>query len=385
MRQASFPTPRHGALAGFLAMVLIAPLLSSPAEAQGRGQGGGGTPQLIETDTVRLETVAETTAVIGRIVPLRGGDVSARISGPVDAVFVEVGDRVRRGDRLVLIVDDRLKWDREEKAAELREFKARGDTARTRLALASQELQRMVDLQASAAFSRARFDDKQLEVARLRTEIAESDARIERAEAALAQTETRLRNTVIEAPYDGIITRRHTETGAFLREGDRVVSMVSATEFEVEANIAATRLRDLAEGDRVSFDLGDGHRHEALIRAIIPEEDQRTRTWTVRFTPRFTHDVPMLAANQATTIHVPLGTRRQVLTMAKDALITSRGSPMVFVVLEDRARARNVQIGQGIGDRFEILAGLAEGEVVVTLGNETLQDGRRVTTGNPAL
>jgi multidrug efflux pump subunit AcrA (membrane-fusion protein) len=73
-----------------------------------------------------------------------------------------------------------------------------------------------------------------------------------------------------------------------------------------------------------------------------------------------------------------------VLSAHKDALINSRGVPTVFVVEDGRAYARKVTIGEGVGNRFEILSGLKEGDVVVTRGNERLKDGKRVKIRKPA-
>jgi multidrug efflux pump subunit AcrA (membrane-fusion protein) len=85
-----------------------------------------------------------------------------------------------------------------------------------------------------------------------------------------------------------------------------------------------------------------------------------------------------MAANQSVTLELPIGEGRNVLSMHKDALVSSRGQPTVYVVEGGRAHARTVKLGEAVGVRFEVLEGLKEGDKVVIRGNERLRDGRRV-------
>lgn len=340
---------------------------------------------LVHVDRVRTEPLIQTMPVVGRLVAVRSGVVAARLDAPVAEMKVDVGDTVEKGAVLALLVDDRLKWDREEKAAEVAEARARVATAEARLALARQELDRLENLRASAAFSKARFEDKRLEVARYGTELAEAKATVERTRAALELAETQLRYTRIRAPYAGTITRRHTEAGAFIKEGQPVYTMISDRDLEIEADVPATRVVGLAPGTEVAFELGDGNTYEAAVRAVVPEEDPRTRTRMVRFTPRFPERPAGIAANQSVTLRLPVSKPRMVLSVHKDALTSSRGIPTVFVVEDGRAHARAIRIGEGVGTRFEVLAGLEAGDLVVIRGNERLRDGRRVRINGTAL
>lgn len=351
----------------------------------GEDEGGGGSGRkrrsgtIVDTDAVRVVPLSQTVPLIGRLVAVRSGMVAARIDAPVAQMKVDVGTRVKEGEVIAVLADDRLKWDREQKAAELAAAVAAVDTVKARLSLAEQELRRFADLKSSAAFPRARYEDKNLEVARLRTEIIEAKANVKKARANLELAETELSFTRITAPYDGTITRRHTEMGAFIKEGQAVFSMVSDHNVEIEVDVPASRVASLAPGVTAEFQLGrSGERYTAELRAIVPEEDLRTRTRTVRFTPKFNARPAALAANQSATVHLPIGQGRNVLSVHKDALVSVGGKPTVYVVVDGRARARIVKIGEATGSRFEVLEGLQDGDQTVVRGNERLRDGRRV-------
>lgn len=356
----------------------------APAARSGGGKKKGKRRRrsrrtLVHVDKVRMEPLRQTMPVIGRIVSVRSGVVAARIDAPVGEVKVDVGDQVKKGDILATLVDDRFKWDRAEKAAEVNQANAKISTAKARLALARQELKRISDLRTSAAYSKARFQDKELEVTRYVAELGEARAALVRAQASLKMAETDLRYTAIRAPYDGVITQRHTEAGAFVKEGAAIITMVSHKDIEIEADVPSHRISGLSPGTKVTFELTRGTVIPAHVRAVVPEENLRTRTRLVRFKPDFKVRPEALAANQSATVYLPIGKERNVLSVHKDALVSSRGQPTVFVVEEGRAQARQIKIGEGVGGRFEVLSGVKEGELVVVRGNETLKDGRRVS------
>lgn len=377
---------------GIVAAVFRAGTPPSSADVQVAQNSGQGTENaedgdkkkkkrrtLVDVDQVRIVPMVQTLPLAGRLVAIRAGVVASRIDAPVAEMRVDIGDSVSKGDVLATLVNDRLKWDREQKAAELAAAQAAVAIGKARLALAEQELKRFQELETSAAFSKARFEDKRLEVARLRTEIVEAQARVEKAQAVLKLAETELAYTRILAPYDGTITRRHTEIGAFAKEGEAVYAMVSDHDLEVEVDVPAGRIGALQAGTVAEFQLGsDGKRFEAEVRAIVPEEDSRTRTRTVRFRPKFDVRPATVAANQSATVHLPLGAGRKLLSVHKDAIIMAQGVPTAFVVEDDRARARTVSLGESVGQRFEVKDGLKEGDIVVTRGNERLRDGERV-------
>ena len=87
-------------LAGTLAMLLpILFALSSAASAQEEGAAEA-PAQFVRVDPVSLEPLSQSVPVIGRLVATRAGEVAARVAGAVEAFFVEVGDRVAKGDAL---------------------------------------------------------------------------------------------------------------------------------------------------------------------------------------------------------------------------------------------------------------------------------------------
>ncbi len=361
---------------------------------------------LVQVDTVVQEPLTQKFTVIGRLVARQHGEVAARISGPLAEMRVHIGDRVGKDD--IIAVIDRLRptLRRDIAAAEVAASNAGLATAEARYAMAlagvgqaeaqltqaRQELVRIEKLRNSTAFSPARYDDQQQLVAAANSEVDFAQATVQeaqslieqgraailRARATLKIANDDLRHTEVRAPFDGVVTLRHTEVGAFVEIGSRVITLINDRDIEIEADVPFERLGGLAPGVEITFLLDDDVPHTAAVRAIGVEENSRTRTRPVRFTPLFGGDAGSLADGQSVTIDLPIGPPRDVVSVHKDAIVRNVTGAAVFVVIDGIAEHRLVSLGEAIGARFEVLDGVAPGDVVVVRGNERLMPGQAV-------
>jgi RND family efflux transporter MFP subunit len=348
-------------------------LYVGPAAAQGRATQ-------VEVDAVIEEPLSQTMPVIGRFVTRQSGPVAALINGPVEEILVDVGDRVAKGDVLVRLSTDVTVETRNLREAELNEKKAAAGSARAQLRLARQELSRLENLKKSAAFSLARYDDKRAEVARYQSSVAEADAAVASAMANLQLAELNMRRSEIRAPYNGVVISRQAVAGAYINTGASVVNLVNDEDMEIEADVPADRLAGLAPGRAVRATLDSGRNVMAVVRSVIPTENALTRTRPVRFTPQLAGDTsPQFATDQSVTVLLPLGEMRTIVSVHKDAVIARGAEYIVFVMENTKAKTRQIKIGDAVGLRFEIVSGLAPGDLVVIRGNERLRDGQDVT------
>ena len=359
------------------AVVMLA--LAENASAQRRG-GGAPRAALVALDRVIEEPMLQTTPVLGRLIARQAGRVAARVGGAVAEMHADIGDRLAAGDVIAMLVSDRLQAERDRAAAVVAQRRAQLATSSAEVAKKQQELQRMEELRRSAAFSKARYDDLVKDVAMVEGELAESRAQLRQSEAQLALTDIDLAYSTVTAPYAGVVAERHTEVGAFLSRGGGVVSLINDQDIEIEADVPTDRLAGLIPGTVVTVRLDDGTTHHATVRALVPREDPLTRTRPVRFVPSFGPTSKALATNQSVTVFVPIGERRQVVSVHKDAVIIRGGRPVVYVVVDGVAQDRTIELGEATGNRFEVRSGLAPGDQVVTRGNEQLRSGQPVRT-----
>ena len=357
-----------------IAAFLAAFVWLSPQATQ--AQGG---PARVEVDEVRTEPLTQTTPVLGRIVTRQLGPVAARVEGLVARIAVEVGDRVDAGDPVVWLDDEPLTFERDLAQAEYGAAMAEQATEQAQLQLLEGERARLAKLKGSAAFSRAQLVDKENEIKVAESRIVAAAARIQQYRVKLQSSARDLEDAVIKAPFAGVVSQRHVSAGAYIEIGDPVITLIDDHQLEVEAEVPSERISGLVPGTTVSIRLDDGSRHEAEVRAVVPEENPLTRTRAVRLMPRFGDAMKPLAVAQSVTIELPIGEPRAVLTVNKDGVIQRPNGPMVYLVEKEAAALRPVQLGEAVGARFEVLGGLEPGDLVVVRGNERLQPGQPIT------
>lgn len=369
------------AFAAVAVLVALGLMVTSPAaQAQGFGQAS-----LVKVDAVTMAALDATTPVLGRVVARQGGVIAARVAGPVESVAANVGDRVAADQVLAVLDRDRLQLEVDLAAAELATADADLATARARRTQADLEFNRLERLKGSAAFSQARFEDAEAELIRTRSEIGAAAARQQRAKAALDLAQLDLTRAEVRAPYEGVVTMRHAEPGAYLSVGDSVITLMDLNDLEIEADVPFDRLAGLRTGTLVNVQFDTGDEHALPVRTVVPSENPRTRTRAVRLSINDRAAKPSLAINSAVTVQVPLDAEAQALTVHKDAVIQTPTGAEVFVAEPaeaggDAATAnlRKVRLGRAVSDRFEVLDGLAAGELAVIRGNERLRPGEEL-------
>lgn len=358
--------------AALLSMAVTLPITSAN-DARAQEQ-----PALVQVDAVRIEPLSQTRPVLGRLVAKRRGQVAARLGGLVTGVEVDVGDHVEQGDVLVELDAEPVQYEVDLADAEYNSAVADRETAEAEIALLENELARIDRLKQSAAFSQAQMEDKQRQITVARSRLAAATARLGQYQAKQQTSRRNLQDMVIKAPYDGAVTRRLVSPGAYLRPGDPVVALVDDGALEIEADVPADQLRGLLPGTEVGLTIA-GERRTAMVRAIVPEENPLTRTRAVRLIPAFETMADGLAVAQSVTLDIPIGAPRDVSTVSKDGVIQRPTGAMVFLVKDGTATPQPVRLGTAVDGRFEVVEGLADGDLVVIRGNERLRPGQPVT------
>ncbi len=360
---------------------LFASAIFHPGAAPLPASAQGSNIMLVGVEKVRSVRLTQTVPIVGRLVSLRVGDIAARVAGPVESIMVEIGDRVRKGDVIAVLDPEILLAELQLTQSQLAEAGAELKTWAAEKQVAATELRRQERLRKSAAFSQAKFEDaqKQVAVAEARVERARANVAIKRS--ILQRKQIDVEYAVVRAPYAGVVIRRYTEAGAYVVKGAPFVRLIDDRALEVEAAVPYKRVNGLPPGRKVEFELDDGSRHQATVRAILPSENPLTRTRTVRLVPQFNEIRRPLAESQSVVVAVPISDDRRVLTVHKDAILKRPSGDLVYVVKDSIAEARTVRLGVAIDSRVEVLSGLKEGESVVIRGNERLQPGAKVRVG----
>ena len=338
-------------------------------------QGG---PAAVGVQAVEISTLSETIPVFAEIVTARDGAVASRVAGNVESAHVLAGERVQEGDLLISLNTELLNIQLERAQARMDEAKAAADTARVQIDRATVAFERVERLRGSSAFSEGRFDDTEADLLVARSQLAEAAAVLKRSEVQVAEARYQLERSAITAPFAGVVIEVNTIPGAYIQAGSPVVRLLDVASFEVEASVPSRYIASLAPGQEMQASLESGEELTLKLRAILPIENTSTRTRLVRFAGSELGNIVNAAVGQTISVSIPVGAPREVLSVPKDALVQARGGWTVFVAADGKAQPRPVEIGLALGDKYEVLSGLAPGDQVVVRGNERLRPGQDI-------
>ena len=343
----------------------------------------------VETATVAVSRDLQPSAgtpiltASGYVVARRKAVVSAKIQGRLSELRVEEGSVVREGETLARL---------ESTDYEASVARARAAVQRAEADLG--EYRRQLRLSEDLAKQRIVSED-QREAAASRVRIAE--AQLAQAAADLAFSEAQLQNTVIRAPFGGVVVKKMAEVGESVApippgvnistSSGAIVALADLATLEVEADVAEANVAKVASGQpaEVTVEAIPDRRYKAVLRQVIPTADRTKATVQVKVTildkdkdlkPEMSAKVTFLEPENRET--VPAAAAAPVVLVPRQAVVTRDGRPTVFLVREGKAQARAIVLGTERQGQVIVREGLAGGETIVAKPGDTLEDGTAV-------
>jgi RND family efflux transporter MFP subunit len=336
-------------LSSFLAAVL---LLSEQGcgPKEDRTQSAMITDVPVSVTAVKRQKLASTLSLVGNINASADVNVIAETQGTATAVFVKVGMTVRPGTVLVQ-VDDEIPRSTKA-AAEISYQKAQRDYQR------AEELYQENSISVS-----------QLDASRLAMKAAENQLDIARRQ---------LENTRIKSPIGGTVNARYVDLGTMVQPGKPVANVVDISRLKVRVNVTEREAFQLKTGDHVEIgtDVYPGTLFDGTIDNIASKADE-AHTYPVEIMVPNSPKHPLKAGMFARIAFQSIAPT-EALAIPRIALMGSIKEAQVFVVRENVARLCTVVIGRQSAELLEVASGLAEGDTVVTSGQNNLTDQARV-------
>ena len=317
------------------------------------------------TPLTRVE-LTRTMSMTGSVFAWQDVIIASEVGGyRVAEVFVDVGDRVAKGQRLVAMSKALLE-------AEVATKQAMLNQRRAELTNAEAALERGKSLSNMNALSLADLD-------RLTSEDLASRARFESARADLETSQLRLKFTDVTAPDDGVITSRTVTVGQIAQAGNEMLRLLRNGRIEWRGEAPETRLAELAPGQAVSIATADGTKFLGKIRVVSPTiaEGNRTALVYVDLPPDERLRPGMYARGE-----IEIGTG-PAFTVPLESVVNADGYSYVFVIGSNNTVARRrIETGAVHGDAIEVVSGIEGGENVVIKGAGFLKDGDLVNVAN---
>ncbi len=341
-----------------LAAAAVVVLLPVPSWGQAKQPSPAGPPPaLVRVAEAKQMYMAPTVWVPGSIVSRDDARVAAEVDGRLVSV-AEVGARVSTGDQLARIDDTELKiLKAEAEAVVLRE--------RAKRQYAEQELSRLKRLTGKGLVTKSRLDQ-----ARAERDAAHGESQV--AKARLDGAQDRLNDTIIAAPFSGVVAERYRRVGERVSAGDEVIRLVSPESLEAQVRIPPASLPHVTLSTEVLV-RANPTQTNAQVRSVVPVGDDRSRLYDVRLTLQDAH----WPAGTTVRVSVPTAKPKQVVAVPRDALVLRSSGVSVFRVGEDgKAQLIRVDTGLAEGEMIEVIGNINPGDQVITRGGELLRPGQ---------
>jgi membrane fusion protein (multidrug efflux system) len=369
--------PRWGSSSRFPVLAAALLLVSAPGCTRQEGSAGAapapaaGAPAPETEVEVRIEPVRRGTIVQridapGTLEARRESRIGAEVTGRIDSVFVDEGDRVAEGAPLFQI-------DREPFEMALRQAQAALDHARAERRQVESDLARARELEKKQVVAAQQIE-------KLETGLAVAKSAEEEASQAVALAQHKLGRTLVRAPYAASVVARLVDEGttALSMPQTIVVVLQESDELEARATIPESRLSFVQVGDPALIHIeGVPAPIQTEIYAVGDAIDPATRTYTVKM--RVPNPEHALKAGLFATIEILPRSKRDALVVPRDAIRSEDGVTRVFTVREGRATPVPVTVGVVTEGEAEILEGLrVDMPVIVGDAARQLAPGMRV-------
>ena len=309
----------------------------------------GAVPVL--TETAARTTFDQSFTANGNFEAVRQIDFAAESPGRIVQLMAKEGSVVRAGQVLARI-------DNQVVSADLQNAQASVSAAR-------RDLDRYQRALATGGVTQKQVDDMKLQV--------------ENAQARYAQASKNASNTQLRSPIDGIVNAKYVEVGAYLAAGTKIFEIVNIARLKLVVSVPESKVVQL----RLNQDVN-------VTTNVFPEEHYKGKITFIAAKGDATLNYPVeveianipgkeLKAGMYGTANFDLPQQAPALLISRAAFYAGVNNNAIFILDNNKAKARQVVAGRVYGDKVEVRSGLNEGEVVITSGQVNLTDGTPVT------
>jgi membrane fusion protein (multidrug efflux system) len=342
-----------------LLLVLLAGCSSGPNQPGGKSAAvddaadtTAATEQIVETLVLEKQLISRTVEYTSSLIPFEENHLVPSSPGRIEKIYVEIGDRVRKGDLLVQMDRTQL------------------HQAEVQLKNVENDFRRLDTLNKVGSISEQQYDQMKTQY-----DIALSNVKFLR------------ENTVLRAPFAGIISGKYYEDGEFYSGAPStptgkaaIVSLVQINPLKVEVNITEKYFPVIRIGmqARVSCDIYPGMSFQGKVMMVHPTIDPATRSFTTEI--KIGNEKELLRPGMFSRVTMDFG-KEMALVLPSVAVLKLQGSNERYVFVEENGTAKRiiVQIGKRFDDKIEVISDeLSAGSHLIVKGQAKLVDRDKV-------
>jgi RND family efflux transporter MFP subunit len=350
-------------------------------------------PVNVETTTISQAYPSQAYTLLnatGYVVAQRKAAVASKATGRLEWLGVREGSQVKAGEILARLESKDVTAQMQQTAASVNVAKANLEQGEAELRETVRALNRSRDLLAKNFVSAAAHDTVISRHEKALAALSGYKASIAVAQANLRAAEVAVEQTLIRAPFDGVVLTKNANVGdvitpfsSALGSQAAVVTMADMATLEVEADVSEANLAKVKVGQpcEIQLDALPGQRFRGVVQRTVPTVDRAKATVLVkiRFVDVDARVLPEMSAKVAFLEKETPEAERTARTVVQPAAVVERdGGGVVFVVKDGKVTQVAVKSGMKIGELVEVSGKVAVGDKVVVRPSEKLRDGSLV-------
>src|ERR1700733_5902605 len=380
--------------AGKLVGIILAAILVIALVAGAAYYSRNSAP-IVEVATVQKAGPGGPAALLnasGYVTPRRRATIAAKITGRVIGVYFDEGVHVKEGQILAKLDDSDVKRALDSAVADRNSTQAQIADYEVQLKNAELLVHRSKELQAAGVQSQEILDNALTSADSLRAKIALTKEQVAAAESRINEAQQAVDNTVIRAPFEGIVVSKDAQVGemvspisaggGFTRTGIATIVDMNSNEIEVDVNEAYIARVVPEQNVTAVLDAYPDWQIPSRVRTVIPTADRQKATVKVRISflkldPKILPDMGVKVAFLSE--EQPKAKGPEPMTFVpKSAVRSEGGTTFVYLVHDGKVEHRAIRVGVDRGADVAIMAGGVPGDSFVVAGPATLHDGDKV-------
>ena len=297
----------------------------------------------VKVAQVYVRPVDQVRDYVGTVEAEVKNNIAPQSPGRINTIYVEVGDHVRKGQKLVQM-----------DAANLKQLTLQIENQKVDFA-------RIKELYAVGGVSKAEYDN-----AKMSLEVAET------------QYNNIMENTQLLSPINGIVTARNYDNGD-LYSGAAILTVEQIRPVKLLVNVSENYYSKVKKGDKatITLDALPGETFTATVSLKYPTINASTHTFPVELS--LANKDEKVRPGMFARAQINFGTENHVV-VPDVAVVKQPGSGERFVYVYNHGKVSyvKVELGQRLGDAYELLGGIPDGATVVIAGQGRLTDGMEV-------
>ena len=330
----------------------------------------------------------------GRVQASKMVDLAFQVPGVLVRLPIREGERASKGAVIAQLRQDEFQARLQSMQGQLDQARAQLGAADSRLTNAKTESERYGRLVDSSAVSRSDFDTAQTTYRAAQEGYNAQQAAVRSLEGRMAEAKLQLGDSILRAPYDGVVAQRLVDEGQNITPNSPVVRFQNVNDVDVVVDVPESFIADDSRSSAIQqsvaeLSIAPGRQFPVHVKEVAQIADPRTQIFEVRFAmkaPPGITALPGMTANVTITTRGSRGPNNRLLVPIAAVAKQDTGEQVVWVLGSDQTVHRKpVKMGSPTENQIEIVSGLQPGDRIVVAGAPFLREGMKVRDLGDAL